>query len=408
MLTIADAFDRLFSTVAPLEPVSLALGECLGLTLADDVQSTSDSPPFDKSLMDGYAIRSADLVQGTATLEILEVITAGRVPTRSLGAGQASQIMTGAPLPVGADFVVKIEDTTKDGDRIRVTPNGTQSNILRRGTSVRTGDVVLRGGTKLNGSRIGALAELGRAHALVYRRPTVAILATGDELVAVDQEPGPGQIRNSNESMLVAQIQAAGAVPVPLGIARDNREDLRFKIEQGLQCDMLVLSGGVSAGTLDLVPSELAAAGVTEVFHRVEMKPGKPVWFGQRKGTEESQSPSVQAKTTSVFGLPGNPVSSLVCCELFVRAALKRMMGESIATPQSIPAALEHPHSARADRPTYHPAKLTWTPAGPVVMLVPWHGSSDLCGTVAANAMAFLPGDPRQYSAGETLETIAW
>ena len=399
MLTIADAFDQLFATVQPLDPISIALGQSLGLTLAEDISSTSDSPPFDKSLMDGYAIRAADLNQGTAILEVVEVITAGMVPTRPIASGQTSQIMTGAPLPIGADTVVKIEDTVREGDHVRVTPQGSQTNIVLRGTSVRSGDVVLRTGTKLNGSRIGALAELGRAHVRVYRRPTVAILATGDELVPVDQEPGPGQIRNSNESMLVAQIQAAGAIAVPLGIARDNRDALRAKIEQGLHCDVLVLSGGVSAGTLDLVPSELAAAGVTEVFHKVEMKPGNPVWFGRRSGG---------ATVNYVFGLPGNPVSSLVCCELFVRTALKRLMGEPAIPPQSVPAALEHPHAAKADRPTYHPARLTWTPTGPMVTLVPWHGSSDLCGTIAANAMALLPGAARQYVVGDRLDTFAW
>lgn len=399
MLTIADAFERLFSTLLPLNPISVALEKSLGLTLADDISSTSDSPPFDKSLMDGYAIRSVDLNQGTATLEVLEVVTAGMIPTRPIASGQAIQIMTGAPLPIGADLVIKIEDTVREGDLVRVTPQGLQTNIVLQGTSVRIGDVVLRAGTKLNGSRIGALAELGRAHVRVHRRPTVAILATGDELVPIDQEPGPGQIRNSNEPMLVAQIQAAGATVVPLGIARDNRNDLRAKIEQGLQCDVLVLSGGVSAGTLDLVPSELAAAGVTEVFHKVEMKPGKPIWFGRRSGG---------STLNYVFGLPGNPVSSLVCCELFVRTALKRLMGEPAIPPQSVSAALEHPHSARADRPTYHPARLTWTPTGPVVTLVPWHGSSDLCGTVAANAMALLPGIARQYAVGDCLDTFAW
>jgi molybdopterin molybdotransferase len=401
MLTIADAFDRLFAAVTPLEVVSLPLEKCLGLTLAQDVLSAADSPPFDKSLMDGYAVRAIDLNQGTASLQVVEVITAGQVPTKPIGCGQASQIMTGAPLPIGADLVVKVEDTAREGDLVLVTPRGPQTNILRRGTSVRSGDVVLRAGTKLNGSRIGALAELGRAEVRVHRRPTVAIVPTGDELVAVDQVPGPGQIRNSNESMLIAQVQAAGAIPVPLGIARDNRDDLRAKIERGLQCDMLVLAGGVSAGTLDLVPSELAAAGVTEIFHKVELKPGKPVWFGRRSIDDAG-------KANYVFGLPGNPVSSLVCCELFVRTALKRLMGEPVALPQSIPAALEHAHSAKADRPTYHPARLTWTANGPVVTLVPWHGSSDLCGTVAANAMAFLPGEARQYQPGQFLETIAW
>ena len=368
----------------------------------------------------------------------------------------------------------------------------------------------------------------------VHRRPTVAVLATGDELVSVDQAVGPGQIRNSNEAMLCAQIEGAGAIPVRLGIASDNREALREKIQWGLRCDMLVLSGGVSAGTLDLVPSELASAGVVEVFHKVELKPGKPVWFGmlkesitkwtlddflqqlqmiRRKGSLKNylkmvpglgstiESPSqfdpdedmrriesillamtpderkcpdnihgdrleqiakecgaevsdvtrlltdfknmalmmekmagmgmhdrtkalrkLSVKTQEgqahhsallpsrccVFGLPGNPVSSLVCCELFVKTAIRRLMGQSPVLPQSIPAKLEHDHAARADRPTYHPARLTWSTEGPLVTLVPWHGSSDLCGTVAANAMVFLSGEARQYRAGDAVETIAW
>jgi molybdopterin molybdotransferase len=314
--------------------------------------------------------------------------------------GQAIQIMTGAPIPQGADLVVKVEEASPTDGQVGISTTSAMpgTNILRRGTSVRQGDVVLRAQTTLNASRIGALAELGHSQVLVYPRPKVAVLATGDELVPVEQEPGPGQIRNSNQSMLVAQIQGAGAIPVPLGIARDNREDLRTKIDEGLQSDVLVLSGGVSAGVLDLVPGTLAAAGVKEVFHKVEMKPGKPVWFGQRTGE----------RTTLVFGLPGNPVSSLVCCELFVRTAIRRLMGDLTERPQSIPAKLEHAYSVRSDRPTFHPARLTWSADGPVVTLVPWHGSSDLCGTVAANAMSFLPGEARQYQAGDVLQTTIW
>ena len=401
MLTISEAFDRLLATVVPLNPVTLSLDECPGLTLAEDIVSTGDSPPFDKALMDGYAVRSADLVGGSAKLDVVDVVTAGRVPTKRVGIGEAVQIMTGAPLPDGADVVVKVEESVQTASQVCLTTKSTApgANILRRGTSVRMGDVVLRAGTILNGSRIGALAELGRSRVLVHRRPTVAVLATGDELVPVDQQPGPGQIRNSNQSMLAAQIQAAGAVPVLLGIARDNREDLRAKIDAGLRCDMLVISGGVSAGILDLVPRELAAAGVREVFHKVEMKPGKPVWFGVR---------ALGTSACSVFGLPGNPVSSLVCCELFVGTAIRRLMGGANVLPQSIPARLEHDHSARSDRPTYHPARLTWTATGPVVTLIPWHGSSDLCGTVAANAMAFLSGEVRLYRTDEILDTFAW
>ena len=572
MLSVTQAFDKLLATVEPLEAVSLPLSDVLGLTLAEDVSAPADSPPFDKSLMDGFAVRAADVANGFVSLKVVEVVTAGRVPSKHVGPGEATQIMTGAPIPEGADLVVKIEETLPDIDSVHVTTKSSTpgTNILRRGTSVRAGDVVLKAGMKLNGSRIGALAELGRDMVQVHRRPTVAVLATGDELVPIDETPGPGQIRNSNESMLIAQLQAAGAIPIPLGIARDNYADLRSKIQEGLQCDMLVLSGGVSAGTLDLVPSELSKAWVHEVFHQVALKPGKPVWFGVRKARSSvlatasadvphragaggqqvsrdtrfsldefheqiqsirrgnrlhdilcsipffgrliaaendprrndeyqridvilhSMSPwekehpnkidifrarriasdsgttiedvdrlivdfrrtadllekttfrsvtqrmsdlraerasrvgstvddELSGKTTPVedseratqsncyvFGLPGNPVSSLVCCELFVRTAIRRLMGEQPPKPRPMPAKLEHDYSARADRPTYHPAKMMWSPEGAVVKLVPWHGSSDLCGTVAANAMAFLPGEAKEYRAGDMLEVIPW
>jgi len=400
MLSIDEAFEQILKCVTPLAPVEIPLSEALGRTLASDVVAPLDSPPFDKSLMDGYAVRTADLGAATA-FRVLETVTAGQVPQFGLGPGDAIQIMTGAPLPSGADAVVKVEDSLREGNqvRFRVTDLRPGANLIRQGTSLRRGVAALTAGMILNGSRIGALAELGAALVRVYPRPTVAVLATGDELVPVNQEPGPGQIRNSNEAMLMAQVQAAGARAVALGIARDEREVLRAKIETGLAADVLVLSGGVSAGTLDLVPSELAAAGVEEVFHKVEMKPGKPLWFGQR---------TTDAGVQSVFGLPGNPVSSLVCFEVFVRTALRRLQGIDAARPQPIPAQLNHAHSARADRPTFHPAQLTWTSEGPRVSLTPWHGSSDLSGTVAANAMAFLPGIARQYSVGDSLDVFPW
>ena len=427
MLSVTQAFDKLLATISPLEAVALPLSDVLGLTLAEDISAPEDSPPFDKSLMDGFAVRAADVANGFVSLKVVEFVTAGRVPSVPVGPGEATQIMTGAPIPEGVDLVVKIEETLPDIDSVHVTTKSVTpgTNILRRGTSVHAGDVVLKAGMKLNGSRIGALAELGRAVVQVHRRPTVAVLATGDELVPIDETPGPGQIRNSNEAMLVAQIQAAGAIPIPLGVARDNRADLRAKIQEGLQCDMLVLSGGVSAGTLDLVPSELADAGVRAVFHKVELKPGKPVWFGVRefgvarsesaKGVESSRQTTPFADSgraaqlnCHVFGLPGNPVSSLVCCELFVRTAIRRLMGEQPPLPRPMPAKLEQDYSARADRPTYHPAKWMWSPEGATVKLVPWHGSSDLCGTVAANGMALLSGEAKEYRAGEMLEVIPW
>ncbi len=401
MLTIHEALNLILRTVAPFPAVRMPVVEALGLILAEEVRSDVDSPPFDKSLMDGFAVRSGDVAAGQTELRIIERIIAGMTPAKAVGPGEAAQIMTGAPLPSGADAVVRIEDCQLAGDTVRIStrPVAPGASIIRQAANLRRGDVVVPAGVKLRPTHVGALAEAGCARAATRRRPRVAVLATGDELVPVDQTPGPGQIRNSNESMLTAQIQVSGGVPIPLGIARDARDDLREKICLGLQADVLVLSGGVSAGVLDLVPSELAAAGVRQVFHKVELKPGKPIWFGELFEA---------GRRCYVFGLPGNPVSSLVCFELFVRTALRTLMGDEPRVPPIVAAKLRHPHYQPEDRPTYHPARLTWTATGPEVALVPWHGSSDLQATVTANAMAFVTGEARDYHPGELLPTTPW
>ena len=402
MLTVAQALERILETVRPFEANEHPLESALGLTIGSDVYSTVDSPPFDKSLMDGYAVRLADVASGSAKLRVIELVTAGQVPQRTVREGEATQIMTGAPLPTGADVVIKIEETERCADDVTIVTKAPaiNTNVIRRGTSIRTGNKVFSSGMTLNAHGIGTLAELGQSTVFARRRPRAAVLSTGDELVPVTATPKPGQIRNSNGLMLTAQLQAAGATSVNLGIARDDRDDLAEKIREGLKYDLLIMSGGVSAGMLDLVPSTLAQAGVSQVFHKVEMKPGKPIWFGQRSLKDEP--------TCYVFGLPGNPVASLVCFELFVRTTIKRLMGvePSLPTPQF--ARLEHDYSTRSDRPTYHPARRTWTADGLSVTLVPWHGSSDLCGTVTANGMASLPGEPREFRAGDRIETFAW
>jgi molybdopterin molybdotransferase len=402
MIELPLAMVILEDAVAPFPMERLPLGECLGLTLTEAIISGIDSPPFDKALMDGYAVHAADVAMGSARLMVIERITAGQVPQREVTAGTAIQIMTGAPLPVGADAVVKIEETTLTGDvvEIRSAALVSEQNLIRRGAALRVGETVLEPGTKLTPAQIGVLAELGCARVPVRRAPRIAVLATGDELVPVDQTPGPGQIRNTNEPMLAAQIAACGATVVPLGIARDVREDLAAKIQLGLEYDILVLSGGVSAGKLDLVPSELAAAGVQEVFHKVNMKPGKPVYFGKR-------GKPGQAGGCAVFGLPGNPVSSMVCFELFVRTAIRRLMGVTHCWPKEQQAVLTEAFRHRSDRPTYHPAELRWDERLEVRIL-PWQGSSDLRSTVAANGMAILPVGERMFRPGETIEVVSW
>jgi molybdopterin molybdotransferase len=296
---------------------------------------------------------------------------------------------------------VRVEDTREEGESVLINgkPIVSGVNVIRQGTAMKRGDTVLRVGQTLSAPRIAALAEVGQFAVPVRRRPQIAVLATGDELVPAETVPGPGQIRNSNELMLAAQIRTSNATPLPLGIARDNRPDLAGKICQGLEADILVLSGGVSAGKLDLVPSELEAAGVRQVFHKVDLKPGKPIWFGEFT--------TATGRRGYVFGLPGNPVSSLVCFELFVRTAIRRLMGEP-ARPVPMPARLMIDHVHRSDRPTFHPAALTWTPGGWGARPVVWHGSSDLRATVEANGMIFLPTGDRQYHAGDEVEAYGW
>ena len=403
MIELSPALDTVCRTLMPFSREHYPLGHCLGLTLAEEIVSEIDSPPFDKALMDGYAVLAADVATGTANLRVIEQITAGQVPMQTVTTGTAIQIMTGAPLPAGADAVVRIEDTKLEGETVHISGKAVvpEANIIRRGASLKIGETVLAAGDRLTAARIGALAELGQASVPVRRAPRIAVLATGDELVPIEQTPGPGQIRNTNEAMLCAQIRTCGAEPVPLGIARDNREDLGTKIRYGLQADILVLSGGVSAGKLDLVPSELAAAGVREVFHKVNMKPGKPVWFGLYTDAETNRS-------VPVFGLPGNPVSSMVCFELFVRTAVRRLMGIEPARPAAISATVTNMFRHRSDRPTYHPAEIQWTAKGPQVRLLPWQGSSDLRATVAANGMAVLPAEEHMYQPGDRVDVVSW
>jgi molybdopterin molybdotransferase len=345
-------------------------------------------------MMDGYAVRSADLPDGRATLTVVEEITAGRTPTRALQPGEAARIMTGAPIPANADAVVMIERTKMLDRRVVIEdkPPRPEQNVFRRGREMREGEIAIATGSVLRPQEFGVLATLGRSSVRAIPAPRVAILATGDELVEPELRPGPGQIRNSNGPMLLAQVARAGGVPRYLGIARDTLDSLKVLIHEGLQADVLLLSGGVSAGKLDLVPGVLQEAGVVAHFHKVEMKPGKPVFFGMRG-------------STLVFGLPGNPVSSFVCFELFVRLALRKLRGYADAGPSYVRAILTESFPYRTDRPTFHPALLTLTD-GFRVHATPWFGSPDLRGLLRANALLVLPAGDQPNAAGQLCSVL--
>lgn len=404
MLTVNQALVSILQHAVPAEPETIPLGECLSRVLAEDLLTPHDSPPFGKSMMDGFVVRSAGFGDGDSTLNVLETITAGTVPSREVQAGAASRIMTGAPIPIGGDCVVPIEQVQfdeKHPETVTISSDSVvaERHVLRQGCLAKTGESLMPAGTVIAPQHVAVLAEFGVAQVPVFRRPTVAVLATGDELLPIDQPLTAGRIRNSNEPMLVSQIQRAHADAVPLGIARDERSELQQSIQRGLQCDFLLLSGGVSAGTLDLVPSELAAAGVEQVFHKIQMKPGKPLWFGQR---------TLNGRRCLVFGLPGNPVSSMICFELFVRTALRAFTGLPQPEPKMIRATLSTGVSVRGDRVTYFPAKFELGEAGLMAEPVRWGGSADLRSTADANGMIILEPNSDEYRSGDRVDAVLW
>jgi molybdopterin molybdotransferase len=396
MLTVAEAREIVLRNSRPLAPIDASLPPALlGAVLAEDVASDLDMPPYDKAMMDGYAVRSADLPEGRGTLTVIEEVTAGRTPRHALQAGRATRIMTGAPMPAGGDAVVMVERTRTEGDRVVIEDRPPQpgQNVMPRGREMRRGETVLAAGSVLRPQELGLLATVGRTSARVHPAPRVAVLSTGDEVVEAGERPGPGQIRNGNGPMLCAQATRAGGVPRYLGIARDRVDSLAPAVSEGLGADVLLLSGGVSAGTLDLVPGVLQEAGVQPHFHKVEMKPGKPVFFGTRGDA-------------LVFGLPGNPVSALVCFELFARPALRRLAGHAEPGPFVVRAVLAEDFAYRTDRPTYHPAVLGSDDSGWRVRAVPWYGSPDLRGLTRANAFVVFPAGDHQHRAGRMLDVL--
>lgn len=395
MLEVAAAQDEVLRRIQPRRPEVVPVSSsALGLVLAENVAADRDLPPFAKAMMDGVAVRTADCSQAGANLSVVEMITAGNLPTKAIGPGQASRIMTGAAVPEAADAVVMIEDCVITGDRVMVMAvPAVGQHIQPVGQEMRHNETVLRAGAILGPAHFGLLSAIGRTSVKAYPSPWVSLIATGNELVEPAISPGPGQIRNSHAAMLVAQCVQAGALPRSLGIARDERSHLLSLIREGLTADVLILTGGVSAGTLDLVPDVLKEAGVEPIFHKVAMKPGKPLLFGV-------------SGQSLVFGLPGNPVSAFVGFELFVRPAILKLrnMDNCIPSAVDLPLVTEARHAS--DRPTYHPAEIRHSTSGDTVRLLSWQGSPDLKGLCGANGLALLKPGSHTYAAGSMVPVI--
>jgi molybdopterin molybdotransferase len=366
-----------------------ALQDAAGRVLAEDIAADRDTPALARSVRDGYAVRASDL---PGELQVIGEVRAGERFAGVAGPGQAVEIMTGAPLPAGADAVAMVEYAHREGDRVRIDRRvEPQQFVNARGCEAAANETVLRAGGRMDYSGVAALAAFGRERVRVFRKPVAAILATGDEIVEPGQTPEDYQIRNSNGWSLAAQVARAGGRPTVLPVARDNQEQTREAIERGLAADLLLLSGGVSAGKYDVVERALADLGAEFYFDRVLIQPGQPLVFGRARGK-------------FFFGLPGNPASTMVTFEIFARAALELLGGQE-ETTLHMPYArltLEFRHRSGVER--FLPARLSAD--GAEVTPVEWSGSGDIPAMTRANAYLVADAGRAEYPRGELIRVL--
>lgn len=371
------------------------LARALGRVLAESAVADRDLPPFPRSIRDGYALRAADAVAAGAELEIVGEIKAGATFDQTVGPGQAVRIMTGAAVPAGADAVVMVEYTRELSDR-RVAldrPAQPGQHIVAQGSEAHVDQELLQPGRRIGFAELALLGEIGCARPRVFRQPWVAVLATGDEIVPVEAQPGPFQIRDTNGTSLAAQISMAGGRAGATLRATDQSSELADRIRAGMEADVLVLSGGVSKGKYDLVKGVLRELGAEFHVDGVAIRPGRPAVFGWCGGKP-------------VFGLPGNPVSAMVTFELLVVPALDLLNG---AEPRPLPifsARLAEPLTESEGLTHFLPARVEWTGSGREARPVPWRGSGDLAGLAQSNAFLIVPADRTRWSAGETIEVL--
>jgi molybdopterin molybdotransferase len=395
MLSYADASRMVRDHADRLAPRDLTervrLLDSLGRVLAEPICADRDQPPFARSTRDGFACRASDFVAGLS-LEIVGLIRAGHAEAVEITPGKVVEIMTGAPVPPGADCVVMVEHVQREGDKLYLAPGRSITsgeNIVPMGAEARAGAEILPQGTRMAAPQIGAAAACGAVEVSVFARPRVAIVATGDELVELDQQPLTHQIRNSNSYSLAAQVSATGALPLRLTTARDERDHLESIIRTALENDLLLLSGGVSMGQYDLVEEVLLSLGAEFFFTGAAIQPGKPIVFG-RLGK------------IYFFGLPGNPVSTMVTFSLFVRPLLDALSGDSSRGPHFALARLGSDVRVKTGLTRFLPAILNDLKVDPIA----WQGSGDLASTSRANCFLVVPDDRTQLTAGETVTIL--
>src|SRR5437867_3265719 len=395
LMSADDALARILASVPALPEVEVPLLDALGLVLAEDIAADRDVPPFRNSAMDGYAVRGDDVASAPVELRVVGEVAAGGFPDRAVGSGEAMRIMTGAPMPEGADTVVRVEDTDNASDVVTIseaTPKGT--SIRHAGEDLKKGDVILTKGTVLRAAEIGLLASDGRARIRVRKRPRVAVFSTGDEIVDLGAPLGRGQIRDSNRYTLASAIRAAGAEPWVRGIVRDSPDALRAALREVVAADAIVTSGGVSVGDHDFMKPVLSELGTID-FWAIAIRPGRPLAFGELNDGD---------RRVPIFGLPGNTVSALLTFEAFVRPALLRMQGRAkVARPRTQARLAEPADKVGALR---FFARGIYDPEAGTVRLTGPQGSGILRSMSLANCLIDLPVGPSRLEKGEMVDVI--
>ncbi len=393
MITVEEALKTILEGIQPLGCEKISIASALGCVLGEDIISGRTIPPLANSAMDGYAVMAADTAfasrENPIVLNVLEDVPAGKVATQPIRKGQAIRIMTGAPLPAGADAVIRVEDTEAEENRVKVLAAAVSGlDIREAGEDVKTGEVVIRQGSILRAAEIGMLAALGRSYVSVHQRPVVAVVSTGDELVEVDETPGPGGIVNSNGYSIAAMVLEAGGIPMQVGIARDNREDLLAKFRTAARADIVVSSGGVSVGDYDLVKDIMAEIGSRIQFWRVAMRPGRPLAFGRLEGKP-------------LFGLPGNPVSSMVSFEQFIRPSILKMRGYGNLFRRAIRAEMIEGFTKKKGLKYFLRARVEHRDGRYLAATTGEQGSGILKSMVLANGLIVLPENLAEVRPGD-------
>ena len=392
MITVSEAIEQILQTIKPLGLERINLLDALGRVLGEDVTAGRNIPPKDNSAMDGYALRFQDTLGASqnnpVVLEVIEDIPAGAIPQKRIATGQAARIMTGAPLPEGANAVMKMEETEKAGQKVKIRAEAQDGQDIRRsGEDVRQGELAVPKGSIVRPAAIGMLASLGRSFISVYQRPLIAVLATGNELVDIDESPSPWKIVNSNSYSIASQALDCGALVMQMGIAKDNREDLIAKFQAAMRADIIISSGGVSVGDYDLVKDIMQEVGSKMQFWQVAMRPGKPLAFGR-------------AGNVPMFGLPGNPVSSMISFEQFIRPAILKMTGHQNIFRKTVVAVLQDDIEKRKGLTYFTRAWVKVGAGGYTATTTGEQGSGILKSMVRANGLIVLPENVERVNSG--------